>query len=117
MVETVGQGKPFSPLAKRTEHFFSHKKMYMEDPVLPPKEIKKEPRPFETLEVPMKLGYSGRSGNYGSFNKFPEYMENPKPEVVRKEVDEDAKPGVKLGMKEKARPTPSIALNVRNLKA
>lgn len=74
---------------------------------------------FETLEVPMKLGYAGKTaGNHdGSFNKFPDYMEDPKPEVVRKEPEEDPKPGVKLGMKAKARPTPSIALNVRNLKA
>lgn len=113
----VGQGKPFSPMVRRTDHFFTNKETHMEDPILPPKEIPKKPRMFETLEVPMKLGFAGRTGHNSSFNAFPEYMEDPKKEVVRKAPEEDPLPGVRTGFKAKSKPTPSIACNIRNLKS
>jgi hypothetical protein len=51
--------------------------------------------------------------------KFPPYLPNPPKELKRKiKVEgEEEKPSFKLTYNFKSRPTPSVAVNFRNLKA
>jgi len=65
-------------------------------------------------------------GNNTNFNrvhdtidKFPHYQPNPPKELKRKiKVEgEEERPGFKLTYNYKSRPTPSVAVNFRNLKA
>ena len=93
--------------------------MYMEDPPVPAREIVKKEVETCDHDRAMKLGGKGKAGINGAFEKFPEYMNNPLIPVERKVVDEDADemPGFKYSTKGYSRPTPSVQLNIRNLKA
>ena len=52
-----------------------------------------------------------------TFSPYPHYMEDPRKELTRKEEDEDAPPKFKPAHNYKSRPSPSVQLNIRNLKA
>lgn len=56
---------------------------------------------------------------HDTIDKFPPYQPNPPKELKRKiKVEgEEERPGFKLTYNYKSRPTPSIAVNYRNLKA
>ena len=61
-----------------------------------------------------------RGAMKGTISKFPEYLPNPPTELKRKIVSEDdpePAPGWKTTKRGVARPTPTVACNVRNLKA
>jgi hypothetical protein len=63
---------------------------------------------------PNKKGYKG------FLEPFPEYLPNPPTELKRKivaEGDPEDPPGWKTTKRSVARPTPTVACNVRNLKA
>jgi len=86
---------------------------------LPPKQAKPEPKPPMEQEAPWKPCKPARSGNSCTFDKFPQYIPDPLKFTERKkavEGEDDRKPFVNT-KKEMTRPTPSIATNVRNLKA
>ena len=91
----------------------------MEDPPVPAREaVKKEIESYDH-DRPMKLGGKGKAGHAGAFEKYPEYMVDPLKPVERKVIDEDedVPPGFKYSTKGYSRPTPSVQLNIRNLKA
>ena len=65
------------------------------------------------LPNPAKKGYKG------TINPFPQHVPDPPVEKKRVIKNEDAEeiPAFKMTKKTNTRPTPSIATNVRNLKA
>ena len=91
----------------------------MENPPVPPREIKPYVPTIAEHDRPFRLPFGGRSGKQATFEKFPEHVPDPPKELKKKAVDPDAddKPGFKLTHKYKSRPQASVALNVRNLKA
>ena len=113
------QDAPFSQRARKKDLFWSHKQTYMEDPPVPAREVPKKEVEAYDHDRAMRLGGKGKSGHSGAFEKYPEYMPNPIHEVKRKVVDEDEEemPGFKYPTKGFSRPTPSIQLNLRNLKS
>ena len=113
------QEKPFSQAAKKKETFSSVKEVYGEDIPIPPKKEKSPPKHFEH-EVAFKPAQPPKAGHKATFNPFPEYKENPLKSVERKRPVEGEEPPPSFKSPRKmmaARPTPSIQLNVRNLKA
>lgn len=114
------QEKPFSQRAKHTETFNKPKEVYAEDPPIPPKKVK-QPEPLPELhDKPFKPANPSKKGYKATLNKFPEYVPNPPAEKKRvKKVDgeEEERPGFKATYKGLTRPTPSVALNIRNLKS
>lgn len=75
------QDKAFRPLVGKVDHFFSHKKMYMEDPPMPPKIIKEKPK--VELETAFKPAGTNKKQVAPTFSKYPEYMPSPPREVKR----------------------------------
>lgn len=96
--------------------------MYEENPPIPrqktPEKVvvkdedKLHDKPFKPANPPKK-------GTHCTLEKFPNYLPNPPKELKRKVVSEDEEtiPGFKCTSRFKARPTPSVATNFRNLKA
>lgn len=91
----------------------------MEDPPVPAREIVKKEVEACDHDRPFRLGGKGKSGINGAFEKYPEYLPNPLKFVERKvpDEDEDIPPGFKPSCNGYSRPTPSVQLNLRNLKA
>lgn len=60
-----------------------------------------------------------KKGANSTINKFPKYMENPGKQIsrVRPVEGEDPPPRFKMTTNSYSRPTPSIATNMRNMKA
>ena len=112
------QEKPFSERAKVHGVFNSEQAIRGEDVPIPARSPKASPKHFEN-EAPFKPSMPPKAGLKGPFNKFPVYMENPRKEVTRKRPveGEDEVLAFKSPTKERSRPTPSVQLNHRNLKA
>jgi hypothetical protein len=71
-------------------------------------------------DKPFKPSNPNKKGLKGFLEPFPEYLPNPPTELKRKIVSEDdpePAPGWKTTKRGVARPTPTVACNVRNLKA
>jgi len=72
-------------------------------------------------DKPFKPANPPKKGNQQTLDKFPPYMPNPPVEKKRKKPVEgeevEERPGFKATYKGLSRPTPSVALNVRNLKS
>lgn len=87
----------------------------------------KAPIVYEEGQEPEKLhdkafkpSNPNKKGLNGYLEKFPEYLPNPPTELKRKIVAEDepdGPPGWKATYRGIARPTPTVACNIRNLKA
>ena len=118
--ESKVQEKPFSQRIKDTATFNKPHDVYGENPPIPQRTFKpKAPPPMEH-EKPFKPSHPPKIGNNKTFNKFPEYKEDPPKRLTRKiKVDGDPEDGPKFKTtyKERSRPTPSVATNFRNLKA
>ena len=115
------QEKPFSSLAKKTHLFNNDKAVRGEDVPIPARAAKSPPKPPMEHEVAFKPSSLPRSGAVKmTINRFPAYMENPLKSVTRKMPveGEEPPPAFKSPTKMmKTRPSPSITMNVRNLKA
>ena len=123
------QEKPFSQKAKHTDMFNTFRQVYEENPIIPakkapePEPVEEGAEPKEPLhDKPFKPSNPNKKGNIkGTLEKFPVYMPNPPTEVKRKVLaegeEEDSTPGFKVTYRNKSRPTPSVATNLRNLKA
>lgn len=119
--ETKVQDKPFCPRAKHTDLFNKAREVYEENPPIPPKKEPEAPAaPAEPLhDKPFKPANPSKKGYKSTLNKFPEWLPNPAKQLVRvkKEEGEEEMKGFKATYKERTRPTPSVATNIRNLKA
>jgi hypothetical protein len=120
------QEKDFCPRAKHTDTFNNAKQVYMEDPPIPPKKIKEEAKHIPpgkegaTHDRAFKPSNPGRKGIFGTIDKFPEHSPDPpteKKRVIKDENAPESPPGFKATYKYKSRPSPSVATNLRNLKA
>ena len=71
-------------------------------------------------DKPFKPSHPPRVGHNKTIDKFPVYIEEGVKEITkRREVDPDAPPIPKFKPTHnyKTRPTPSVAVNIRNLKS
>lgn len=111
--------KPFSERAHKKQTFNTIKEVYGEDIPIPARKEKEPPKPPMEHEVAFKPAMPPKKGYKSTINPYPVYMENPVKGVERKRPveGEEPPPGFKSPTKERTRPTPSIQLNVRNLKA
>ena len=75
--------------------------------------MEEDDRPPFKPSHPPKVGYNK------SIGKFPKYTEDPPKQLKRKIVDDNADepPKFKMTHNMKSKPTPSVATNLRNLKA
>ena len=92
-----------------------------ENPPIPPRKATSQAKlpsivhdkPFN----PTGLNTSNKR-TYDLLGKFPDYVPDPPPVgAKRKEKDPDAPPAFRLTHRYKSRPTPTVALNVRNLRS
>lgn len=113
------QEKPFSQKAKQTHLFNSHKNVIGEDIAIPQRAASKPYEPLMEHDKPFKPSNPGKGGYNKAFNKFPEYIPDPKKPLTRKipVEGEDEKANFKPTHNIKSRPTPSVQTNMRNLKA
>lgn len=76
-------------------------------------------KPPMEQEVAFKPAKPARTGHSCTFDKFPQYMENPLKFTERKVPveGEEVAPAFKSATKYRSRPSPSVVTNVRNLKA
>ena len=96
--------------------------VFGENPPIPPRQPTAKPKPPYYQEVAFKPAKPPRSGYNCSLAKFPTYIENPEKVIIRKKKiegqdDDPAAPPFKITYKKRTRPTPSVATNLRNLKA
>jgi len=117
--ETKLQEKPFSQKVKQTGVFNPDKAVYGEDIPIPHRKPAPKRQPPIVHEVPFKPSNPPRKGYNKCLDKFPEYKPNPTNPVKRKMPVEgqEEPPKFKMTHNVKTRPTPSIATNMRNLKA
>lgn len=113
------QEKPFSQRAKDIGVFNKDKEIYNLKTEIPARAPKKEMAPPMEQEVAFKPSKPPRRGYSCTFEKFPEYKENPLKFTERKKPveGEEAMPAFKSATTFKSRPTPSVATNMRNLKS
>ena len=86
---------------------------------MPHKPKRQQTAPAMVHDKPFKPSHPPRSGYNKTLAKFPAYKEDPKKGIERKrpvEGEED-KPKFKPSHNIKTRPTPSVATNMRNMKA
>lgn len=128
--EKVGERPPFAQSAshnwkKKRYHFGSinHPAAILaENPPVPAREM--GPKPKSEAELMAGDRPWNPTGNktkakrvHDFLGDFPQFMANPyEKEKVKYEKPEDAPPPFKLTHNRKSRPTPSVALNVRNLR-
>ena len=68
-------------------------------------------------DKPFKPSHPPKRGYNKSLAPFPTYIPDPKKGIERRRDEEDEKPKFKPTHNTKGRPTPSVACNMRNLKA
>jgi hypothetical protein len=112
------QEKPFSQKAKHTEFFNNFRQVYEENPPIPPRQPAPEPPRPQIHDHPFKPTNPPKKGVV-TIGKHPEYIPNPPVEKkpVRKAEGEEERKGFKAPTQFRSRPTPSVATNIRNLKA
>ncbi len=93
--------------------------MFGSDVPLPPEKPKEEPKPPMVQEVAFKPAKPPRTGYSCTFEKFPEYKENPLKFTERKRPveGEESRPEFKKTTHFQSKPSPSVACNMRNIKA
>ena len=113
------QEKPFSQRAKTIGVFNKNLQVYGEDVPIPAKAPQTPPKPPMMQEIAFKPAKPARSGVSCTFEKFPAYMENPLKFTTRKPVveGEESPKAFRSPTRFRSRPTPSVATNIRNLKA
>jgi len=113
------QDKPFSQRAKVWGGFNKTKEVIGEDINIPHRTAKAEASPPMLQEVNWKPSKPAREGYSCTFEKFPEYKENPlKFTERRRPVEgEDVAPAFKQATNYKSRPSASVVTNLRNLKS
>lgn len=113
------QEKPFSQRAKVWGGFNTTKVVIGEDIAIPHRAAKKEMAPPMEQEVAFKPAKLPRSGYSCTFEKFPNYMENPLKFTERRVPveGEEKPPAFKTATNFKSKPCASITTNMRNLKA
>merc|ERR1740138_1255872 len=99
----------------------------MENPMIPARKPKTPPKlgtdkngePIH--ERAFRPANPAKRGNHCTIEKFPLYKEDPPREVKRIKYPDgqepEAPPGFKMTYNRKSSPTPSVATNIRNLKA
>jgi hypothetical protein len=128
--QSMVQEKPFSQKAKHTPMFNTYRQVYEENPKIPERkkiepvvELNAEGEPKDPLhDKPFKPSHPNKKGVIkGTLEKFPAYIPDPPVEKKRKVVvegeEEEVPPGFKVTYRYKSRPQPSVATNIRNLKA
>lgn len=113
------QDKPFSQRAKTIGVFNKNLQVFGEDVPIPKREPHTPTKPPMVQEAAFKPAKPARSGVSCTFEKFPVYMENPLKFTTRKVAveGEEAMAVFKSPTHHRSRPTPSVATNIRNLKA
>lgn len=111
------QEKPFSQRAKHTTTFNNPKGVYGEDIAIPERPAPPKREPAMQHDKPFKPSHPPRCGYNRTFNKYPEYKENPLKPTTRKAPVENEPAKFKPTYNDRSRPTPSVATNIRNLKA
>lgn len=113
------QEQPFRQRVPGIPLFNSHKAVLGEDKPMPPKAEPEAKPPAMEHDRPFKPSHPPREGYNKTLAPFPTYMEEPPKELKRKMKVEgsDEPPKFKPTHNYKTRPTPSVATNLRNLKA
>jgi hypothetical protein len=99
----------------------------MENPMIPARKPKERPNPAlnkagEPIhEAPFKPANPPKRGNHCTIEKFPKYKEDPPAEKKRIKYADGEEPEVPPGFRHtynrRSSPSPTVACNVRNLKA
>lgn len=118
-LKKLEQEKPFSQRAKTWGGFNKTREVIGEEPAIPHRKAKEEMAPPMEQEVAFKPAKPARSGYSCTFEKFPNYMENPLKFTQRmKPVEgEEVAPAFKTATRFRSRPSPSVVTNLRNLKS
>ena len=106
-------------MVKKTHVFNSNKNLLAENPPIPHRAPKPKTAPLIEHDKPFKPSNPPKRGYNKTLAKFPAYKEDPKKPITRRvpvEGEED-KPKFKPSYNTKSRPTPSVATNMRNMKA
>ena len=114
------QDKAFSQRARsQYKHLFNQdQKVFGEDPLIPPKVEKKfEEHTFAHDRPFFPANPNQRFSIHKTIAKFPVYKEDPPKEITKRPEDPDAPKKFKPTHTVKTVPTPSVAVNIRNLKA
>lgn len=113
------QEKPFSQRAKDIGLFNKDKEVYDLKTEIPAKPRKQPMAPPMEQEFAFKPAKPPRRGYSCTFEKFPNYMENPLKFTERKipVEGEEKPPAFKSATNFKSRPTPSVVTNLRNMKS
>jgi hypothetical protein len=114
------QDKPFSQRAKTKGIFNTHKNVYGEDRPIPHRVTHQREVTKYDHDKAFKPSHPPRTGQiHKTINRFPSYIEDPPKEITRKIVAEDADVPKKFKPthNKKSTPMPSVATNMRNLKA
>lgn len=113
------QDKPFSQRAKEIGSFNCTKHVIGEDIAIPARPEKKEMDPPMEQDANWKPAKPPRMGYSCTFEKFPNYMENPLKFTTRRvpvEGEDDMK-AFKTATNFRSKPSPSVTCNMRNMKA
>lgn len=113
------QEKPFSQRAKTWGGFNTIREVFGEEPLIPARPARKASEPPMEQEAAWKPAKPARSGYSCTFEKFPEYKENPLKHTQRKRPVEGEEPGpaFRSTYMYRSRPTPSVVTNLRNMKS
>lgn len=115
------QEKQFSQRAKHTDTFNTHKQILEENPPIAERKKKEEQEREDIHEgKAFKPANPGKRGKNGTLERFPLHKADPPKEKKYVKPADDAPevpPGFKATYKYRSRPTPSVATNMRNLKA
>jgi len=98
--------------------FNSYKAVIGEDRPMPHREPKSPSPPPMTHDKPFKPSHPPKKGQTSKgISPFPKYIEDPKKATERRMDEEEDKAKFKPTHNVKSRPTPSVAVNIRNLKS
>ena len=117
--ESKLQEKPFSQRAKKTHTFNTDRKILEENPPIPHRTVKPRTAPNCEHDKPFRPTNPPKRGSQATLAKFPKYQEDPKKPLERKVPleGEEEKAKFKNMHIMRSRPTPSVATNMRNMKA
>ena len=113
------QEVPFRQRVGKIDLFNSHKNVLGEDVPIPHRPPKEKKAPLMEHDRPFRPTHPPRVGYNKTIGSFPAYKEDPPRQLKRKvPVDGEEEPAkFKPSHNYKSRPTPSVATNLRNLKA